>query len=118
DQVALVALRVWRFVLGKFALGNAVGPVAEIVVRRAAKLAGNALGHLLARLTGLDAAHPGLAAVAERPERRRDRARGFLAELVAADAVDVVHLAQPVVARDGGRDLARAAELARRRNFQ
>src|SRR5262245_12559694 len=88
DEVALDALRTRRLALGQFALGDAVGPVAEIVVRRRAELAGKALGHLLAGLAGLGAAHPGLAAVTERAERRRNRAGRLLAELVAADAVD------------------------------
>src|SRR5262249_20098597 len=104
DEVALDALWARRLALGEFALGDALGPVAEVVIRRGAELAGKALRHLLARLAGLGAAHPGLTAVTERAERRRDCARRLLANLVAANAVDVVHLAQPVLPGDAGGD--------------
>ena len=42
-----------------------------------------------------DAAHPRLLARLELAERGRDRARRFLPELMAADAVDVTHALAP-----------------------
>src|SRR3974390_437141 len=51
------------------------------------------------------------------PKRRRPGARGFLPELMTADAIDVVHLAEPVVLRDLLRDGTLAAKLARRRDL-
>ena len=68
DDVALDALRPRRLVLGQFALGDAVGPVAEILERHAAEIAGELVGHLLAGLAGLDAAHPGFFARLELAE--------------------------------------------------
>ena len=54
------------------------------------------VGHLLAGLAGLNAPHPGLFAGLELAELRRDGARRFLADLVAANAADVLHLLEPV----------------------
>src|ERR1019366_6230526 len=48
---------------------------------------------------------------------RRNRASGFLAELVTADAADVLHLLQPVALREFFRNVALAAELGRGRNL-
>src|SRR5262249_24375864 len=104
--------------LRQLALGDAVGPVAEIFERDAAELSGNPVGHLLAGLPGLDAAHPRFCAGLELAEGGRDRPGRLLAQLMAADAVDVVYLPEPVLASDVLRDITRAAELARRRNFQ
>ena len=59
DDVALDALRPRRLALRQLALGDAIGPVAEILERHAAELSGDAVGHHLAGLAGLDAAHPG-----------------------------------------------------------
>ena len=50
DDVALDALRPRRLVLRQLALGDAIGPVAEILVRHAAELAGEPVGHHLAGL--------------------------------------------------------------------
>ena len=117
DEVALDAGRPRRLVLRQLALGDAVGPVAEILVRHAAELAGDAVGHHLAGLAGGDAAHPGVLAGLELAELRRDGAGRLLAELMAADAVDVVHLLAPAVARDVLRNVGRAAEVLLRRNL-
>ena len=48
---------------------------------------------------------------------RRDGARRFLPELMAADAVDVAHALAPSLARDVLRDLARTAEILLGRHF-
>src|SRR5258708_27160076 len=48
----------------------------------------------------------------------RDRARGFLAKLMAADAVDIVHPLAPDVLRNVFRDISAAAEILGRRNLQ
>ena len=53
DEIALDARGPRRLVLRQLALGDAVGPVAEILVGRAAELAGDAVGHHLAGLAGL-----------------------------------------------------------------
>ena len=117
DEIALDAGRARRLVLRQFALGDAVGPVAEILVRRAAELTGDAVGHHLAGLAGGDAALPCLGAGVELAELRRDRARGLLAELMTTDAIGVVHLPDPVFARDVLRDVGRAAEILGRRKL-
>ena len=102
---------------GQFALGDAVGPVAEIFIRHAGPLAGQPVGHHRAGLTRLDAAHPRLFPGSERAELRRDCAGGFLAELMAADAVDIVHLLEPVVLRELRGNSALAAKVAGGRNL-
>src|SRR5207248_1610115 len=86
--------------------------------RRAAEVAGQLHRHLLARLPGLDATHPGLLRILELAERRLDGARRGLAELVAADAADVLHLLQPIDLRALLRNLGMAAEFARRRYLE
>src|ERR1051325_1823166 len=105
-EIALDAGWARRFVLRQLALGDAIGPVAEIFVRRAAELAGDAVGHHLAGLAGLDAALPGLGAIVELAELRRNGAGGLLTELMAADAIGVVHLLDPGGPRDVLRDQA------------
>ena len=95
DDVALDALRPRRLVLGQLALGDAVGPIAEILERHAAELSGNPVHHELAGLSGGDAAHPRFRTGLELAELRRDGARRFLPELMAADAVDVTHALAP-----------------------
>src|ERR1022692_2991303 len=84
--VALDALRTRRLGVRQLALGDSVGPVAEILERRAAELAAGDIHHQLARLARLDATHPCLVRRLEIAERRRDRARRLLSELMAADA--------------------------------
>src|SRR4029453_13680939 len=108
-DVALHALRPLRLALWQLALGDAVGPIAEILERHAAELSGNAVHHELAGLSGGDAARPRVRACLELAELRRDGGRRFLPELVAADAVDVAHALAPRVARDVLRDIGRAA---------
>ncbi len=117
-EVALDAARTLGLGERQFALGDAVGPVAEIFVRHAAELTGDAVGHLLARLARQDAALPRFGARIELAELRRDRARRLLAELMTADAIDVFHPRDPSGARDVLRDIGRAAEVALRRDRQ
>src|SRR6266508_5689769 len=50
-------------------------------------------------------------------ELRRDGARRFLPELMAADAVDVAHALAPGLARDVFWDFGRAAEIFLRRHL-
>ena len=106
-----------RLALRQFALGHAIGPVAEILVRHAAKLAGDTVGHHLAGLAGRDAADPGVCAAVELAELRRDGARRFLAKLMTSDAVGVVHALDPGLARDALRNVGVSAEVLGRRNF-
>src|SRR5438552_2600633 len=117
-NVALDALRPFWLGEGQLAFRNAVGPVAVVLVRRAAEVAGELRRHLLTRLPRLDAPYPSVLGRVELAERGRDRARSGLAELVAADAADILHLLQPVDLRAFLRDLRVAAELARRRNLE
>src|SRR5689334_19665872 len=95
DDVALCTLRALRLVLRQRPLGDAVRPVTEILVRCTTELTGNPVGHDFARLAGLEATLPGLGTGCEMSELRGDRPRGFLAELVAADAIDIVHPLAP-----------------------
>ena len=117
-DVAFDTLRTLRLGEGQLALRDAIGPLAVVLVGRAAEVAGELHRHLLARLPGLDAPHPGLLRALELAERRLDRARRGLAELVAADAADVLHLLQPIDLRALLRNLGVSAEFARRRNLE
>ena len=78
DDVALDALRPRRLALRQLALGDAVGPFAEILERHAAELSGNPVDHELAGLPGGDAAHPRVRASLELAELRWNGARRFL----------------------------------------
>ena len=117
DDVPLHALGPGRLGERQLALGDAFGPVAEVGERRVAQVRELAEHHL-AGLPRLDAAAPRLGGGGEGAERRRNRARGGLAELMAADAARVLHRADPVGLRDAGRDASRSAKLARRRDLQ
>ena len=91
-DVALDALRPRRLCIGQLALRHALGPVAEILERHAAKLTGGDGDHVLAGLAGLDAAHPRLFVGLDRVHvELRNRAGRQLAELMAADAAVVLH---------------------------
>src|SRR6185436_7145296 len=96
DDIARDALLALRPGERQFAFRDALGPLAEGLVRRAAEIAGELAGHLLARLAGLDAAHPRHFVRMDSGKRGRHGARRELSELVAADAPDVLHLLQPV----------------------
>ena len=111
DDVALEARRPLGLVVGQFALGDAVGPIAKVFVGRAAELAGRDVGHQFARLARLGAADPGVFAGLEVAERFRHRAGPGLAELMAADAAIVLDQVEIVGLLDVGRNVALAAEL-------
>jgi hypothetical protein len=117
DDIALDAGRPRRFGFRQFALGDPLGPVAEIPERHAAELTREPVHHQFASLARGDAAHPGFLVRFEFAEPARDRARGFLAKLMATDAVDVIHPLAPYVLRDLLRNLRAAAEILRRRNL-
>src|SRR4029077_8938769 len=91
DHVALDATRPRRLALGQFAFCNAVGPVAEILERHTAEFTREAVDHPFAGLPRRNAAHPGLLARLELAKGSRNGAGRFLAKLMAADAIDVVH---------------------------
>src|SRR5215468_3851710 len=86
DDVALQARRPRRLCMGQFALGDTVGPVAEILIGRAAELAGQDVDHELASLPRLGAANPRFFTGFEISECLRDGAGGCLAELMTPDA--------------------------------
>ena len=97
DDVALDALRPRRLGKRQLALRHALGPVAEILERHAAELAGGDGHHVLAGLAGLDAAHPGFLVRLDRVHvELRNRAGRELAELMAADAAVVLHAVEIV----------------------
>src|SRR5262249_34861222 len=118
DDVALDALWPRRLGLRQLALADAVSPFAQILERRAAEIPRQLVGHLLAGLAGLDAAHPGFFSRLELAERRRDRAGRQLAQLMAADAADVLHLLEPVGLAELLRNAVLAVELTGLRNLQ
>ena len=86
DNVAFDALRPRRLGERQFALGNAIGPVAEIFERNAAKLAGQRIDHQCRGLSGLHAPDPGLFAALEFAKRARNRSRRELTKLMTTDA--------------------------------
>src|ERR1700730_4644381 len=90
---------------------NAVGPIGEILERRAAQLPGERVHHEWRRLARLDAPPPGVDAVLFIGKGGGDRARRFLAELVTSDAGSVLDDRQPVLLRDVGGNAVLAAEL-------
>ena len=94
-DVALDALRPRRLALWQLALGDAVGPLPERFQRYGVEET-RLTGHFLAGQPGLHAAHPVFLAGFERSELRRNRTGGLLAQLVAADAADILHLPQKI----------------------
>ena len=117
DDVPLHSLGTRRLGKRQLALGDAVGPIAEVRERRVAEVRELAEHHL-PRLTRLHAAPPGLGGRGERAQRRGNRARRRLADLMAPDAAGVLHRADPVGLGQAGRDAALAAELAGGRDLQ
>ena len=103
----------------QLALGDAIGPVAEISIRRAAEVAGERIDHQRGGLARHGAAAPGVLARLELAERRRDRAGGELAELVTADAGPVLDHAEPLGLGDlVGNIVVLLAELAGVRDLE
>ena len=121
DDVALDTLRPLRLREGQIALGDALGPLAEELVRDAAEIAGQQIGHVLAGLPRLGALHPGVRMALGALEMEfRDRAGRGLAELVAADAAVVLHDVEPIALLHllGNAELVVRPELIRCRNLQ
>ena len=58
NDVPLDSLRALRFGVRKLTRGDAVGPVAKIFERHAAKIARERVDHHFGSLAGLDAPHP------------------------------------------------------------
>ena len=94
DDVALDTGRTYRFCPRQLALGNPFGPVGQIRKRHAAELAGSDQHHVFAGLSGLNAAHPGVAMRFAGKMKFRDRARCQLTKLVTANAAVVLHRVQ------------------------
>ena len=118
DDVALDPLRPRRLAVRQLALGDAVGPVAEIFIRRTAEIAGQRIDHQRGGLARHGAAAPGVLARLELAERRRDRAGGQLAKLMAADAGPVLDHREPLGLGDLLGNVAFAAELAGLRDLE
>ena len=102
-EVALHALRTLRFGMRKFAPGDAVGPIGEILDGQRAH-SGQLAHHELRGLSRLHPAYPGLFGSVEVPQGGLDGARGKLAELVAANAAVVFHFVEPLGLRHLGGD--------------
>ena len=117
-DIALDPLRPRRLGDRQFALGDAVGPVAEIFQRHAGELARHRVDHQRRGLAGLDAPRPGFLATVEVAELRRDGPRRQLAELMTADAGLVLDRGQPIGLRQFVGNVALAVELIRGRNLQ
>src|SRR5206468_9740577 len=98
-------------------LGDAVGPVAEILEWHAAELYGEPVHHELAGLAGGDTASPRFRPRLELTELGRNGPRRLLTELMAADAVSVVHPVAPDFLCDVLRNVSGAAEILRRRDL-
>ena len=79
---------------------------------------GDEVDHLAAGLAGLDAPRPGLFGRFELAQRRRQRARGDVAELVAADAAVILDRVEPIGLLGFFRDVALAAELIGARDLE
>src|SRR5262249_8033988 len=90
----------------------------QVLVWRAAELAGENVGHHLARLAGLRATHPGLLAGLQVCEFLWDAARSKIAELMTADALAALERADPFDLSDIGGGVALAAALVGGRHFQ
>src|SRR5262245_17359414 len=95
----------------QFAIRYAVGPIAKIFERHAAKLSSDPVRHPFACLTGSDAARPCFLAGLELTKLCWDSARRFLPQLMAADTVDITHALPPKLARDILRDIGRTSEI-------
>ncbi len=111
DDVPLDALGAGRLRVRQLAPGDPVGPFRQIPDGRATHLIRGLVDHLLARLARLDAPRPGLLGRGERAEPRRQRPRGLLTELMAADAAVALQQIQVVSLCDALGDAAASAEL-------
>ena len=91
---------------------------AKYLIGVEAEIAGDEIDHQRAGLAGLHAARPGFFRGFEFAKSLRQRARGEVAELVAADAAVVLHGVEPVGLLDLVGNVAVAAELIGAGNFQ
>ena len=94
DQVALEALRARRLGRRQFALGDAVGPVAEHLDAAEGTIPLDGLDHVLAGLPGLNPAHPRVLARLEVTQQRRQRTRRLGADGVTVEAAVGLEFAQ------------------------
>ena len=117
DDVAFDALRPRRLGMRQLALGDPIGPLAQVLVSKGPECEQLA-GHLFAGLAGHRAAHPRLGRRGELAEGGGDRARGFLTQLMTTDAAVVLHLVEPRRLRNGRRNLSVLAELVFGRDVQ
>ena len=115
DDIAFHALWPGGLGMGKLSLGDPVGPVAEIFIRHAGKLAGKLFCHVLAGLTRLGPSHPALFAGSE---LMGDGAGIKAADLVAADAASVLDDVEIFALLDLSWNIALATELVLAGNFQ
>src|SRR5947207_8857155 len=99
-DVALDALRPRRLTVWQFALGDAIGPVAEILERDAAEHLRQRVQHEGRGLARLHATDPRLLPRFERSERGRARAGRQLAQLMAADTRSALPHREPLAMGD------------------
>ena len=106
------------FELRQLALGDAIGPVPEVLERGVAQRR-EQRHHLRPGLPRLHAAEPRTLRRLDGGEGRREGTRGLLSELVTPDAAVVLDGVQPLGLRDVLRDVAALpAELIRARNVE
>src|SRR5262249_50543303 len=102
----------------QLALGDAVGPVGVVLERRAPEGRRERVDHERPRLPRLHAADPRCLGRRELAERRRDRARGELTKLMAADTRPVLYYGQVLALADVGRNVALTSELIGSRDLE
>src|SRR5438128_7856432 len=122
DDVALDALRPRRLCMGQLAFGDPIRPIREVANGGAAEVFDERVEHLFAGLTGLNAAEPRFLRSGQRTEGVRDiareRARGKLAQLMAAYATVALHRVEPLGLSYLFWNFALVAELARFRKLE
>src|SRR5262249_35012929 len=113
DDVAFNTLRPWRLGVRQLALGDAIGPITEVLEWGAPKISGQGIHHQGCGLSRLYPTNPGLFPRLELAKRARDRARCKLPQLMTPHARPVFDHGQPLRARNFLGDVALAAELVR-----
>ena len=117
DDIALDALRTRGLGMGQLAIGDPLGPVAQIFEGDRIQFTRHEIDHAFAGLTGLDSPHPGVFMAGEFTEGLGNGAGCELAELMAAHAAIVLHDVEIAIPGDVLRNIRIAPELVGRRDF-
>src|SRR5215470_1149343 len=118
DDVALDTLWPWRLGVRQLALGDAIGPISEVLERGAPKVSSQGIYHQGRSLSRLHPTYPGIFARLELAKLGRDRARCKLPQLVTSHARPVFDHGQPLGEGNFLGDVALAAELIRTGDLQ